>query len=96
MLPPDPCPGRSGRPNSQVSRPVLLDGRHFVAYGCSDLMFPELAVVYAGDADAEEFHRVDGSEREGTVFGTPIEDGDRLILPEYGREDELVGVTVIG
>ncbi len=97
MLPADPCPGRSGRPNSQVSRPVLLDGRRFVVYGCSDLMFPELAVVYVGNADADEFRRVDGSVRESVVFGTPIEDGDRLILPEYGRgDDELVGVTVIG
>lgn len=96
MLPPDPCPGRSGRPNSQLSRPVLLDRRPFVAYGCSDLMFPELALVYVGDAEAREFELVDGSERDGAVFGTPIEDGERLVLPEYGRDDELVGITVIG
>lgn len=96
MLPPDPCPGRSGRPNSQVSRPVAIEERVYVAYGCYDLMMSELAMVYAGDAEAREFELVDGSERDGAVFGTPIEDGERLVLPEYGRDDELVGLTVIG
>jgi hypothetical protein len=96
VLPADPCAESSGRPNSQVSRPVPIDGRLYVAYGCSDLSMAEFAMVYTGDPDAREFRLVDDSERDGAVFGTPIEDRDRLILPEYGGDDELVGITTIG
>lgn len=95
MLPADPCSESVGITSSEVTRPVGIEGRLYVAYGCSELV-PEFAMVYVGDAEAREFELVDGSERDGVVYGTPIEDGARLVLPEYGRDDELVGITVIG
>lgn len=90
---PDPCAG--GRPNSDVSRPFRFRDRWYVTYRCADLMIPDSAVLYDGGTDARSFDPVDGTERDDVSFGDPILDGDRLLLPEFGDEDQLIGFTVV-
>lgn len=90
---PDPC--TSGRPNSDVGPPFRFQDRWYVTYGCADLGVPESAVLYHGGTDARSFDPVDDTERDRVRFGDPIPDGDRLLLPEFDDEDELIGFTAI-
>jgi hypothetical protein len=91
---PDPCGG--GRPNSSVSDPFRFQDRWYATYGCADLMFPESAVLYDGGTDARSFEPVEGTERDAVAFGDPIHDGDRLLLPEFDEDNQLVGFTAVG
>jgi hypothetical protein len=96
MLPPDPCGGDVGRPNSHVGAPIRLGGRWYVTYGCADLSSPVSAVIYAGGADARDFEPVGGTARDRVRFGEAVVEGDRLLVAEYGDDGELVAVTTIG
>jgi hypothetical protein len=39
---------------------------------------------------------VKGTERDSMTLGDPIHDGDRLLLPEFNDDHQLVGFTAIG
>ncbi len=97
LLPADPCAGGgAGIPNSHVGAPTRFGGRWYVPYDCSDLETPLFGVVYAGSEDGREFAPVEASEREAVALGDPVVDGDRLLVPEYDDEEELVALTTIG
>lgn len=93
QLVPDPC--EAGRTNSDVGEPFRFQGRWHATYGCGGLMTNESAVLYDGGTDARSFEPVDGTERENVAFGDPIEVGDRLLLPEYDEDGQLVAFTEI-
>jgi hypothetical protein len=59
-------------------------------------MSPESAVPYDGGADARSFEPVEGTERDSVTFGDPIHDRDRLLLPDFNDDHQLVGFTAIG
>jgi hypothetical protein len=96
LLPPDPCAAADlGRPNSAVGNPVRFEDRWYVTYDCSALISPEFGVVYQGHSEGREFDPIEATERDRVVFGDPVVAGERLLIPEFDDDGELVAITTI-